>query len=76
MSGPIGSAYPGNFVVCLMGALCMTISVSSARAAMRDRADRTTQGKWETDLGLAVVALLFAGFWIYAIWTNRATGWN
>jgi len=71
VSGPIGSAYPGNLATSVFACFCLIVSARSALSAYRQRrGTRRPQGR-EADVGVAIVAFLVFAFAFYAIWVHR-----
>jgi hypothetical protein len=86
VSGPIGSAYPGNLVTSVFACFFLALSAKSALSAYglwRRNTPQTREieyiqryGKripqsWEANLGFAVFAFLASMFAFYAIWVHR-----
>ena len=87
MSGPIGSAYPGNLVTLVFACFFLIVSARSALSAYRlwrrnrrsqtreieyiQRYGRRIPRSWEANLGFAVFAFLASVFAFYAIWVRR-----
>lgn len=71
MSGPIGSAYPGNFVTSVLAFFLLILSVKSALSAYRLRQGNTGIQSWEAKAGFSLVALLASAFAFYAVWLHR-----
>jgi hypothetical protein len=70
VSGPIGSAYPGNFVTLILGCFFAIISTRSALSAYKRRRENASLQNWEADLGLSIVTLLAFVFALYAVWVH------
>ena len=75
MSGPVGSAYPGNAVTSVFACLFLIVSVRSALSANRQR-HRERHGdlrpqSWEAEIGFAVFAFFASVFAFYAVWVHR-----
>ena len=75
MSGPAGSAYPGNAAMSVFAFLFLAVSARSALSAYRRR-HRERHGdlrpqSWEANIGFAVFASLASMFAFYAIWVHR-----
>ena len=87
MSGPTGSAYPGNLVMSVFAGFFLILSAKSALSAnrlwRRNRRPQTREmehiqryGKripqsWETNVGFSVLAFLASVFAFYAVWVHR-----
>jgi hypothetical protein len=71
MSGPIGSAYPGNLVTSVFACFLLIVSARSALSAYRQRHGNRKPKSWEADLGVSVIAFLACVFAFYAIWVHR-----
>ena len=68
MPGPVGSEYPGNWVMALAACFCGYNTIRLALSAYRLR----HEGAWRWKPALAV-AIAFFGFFVfsaYAIWIN------
>jgi hypothetical protein len=75
VSGPIGSAYPGNVVTSVFACFFLIVSAKSVLSAYRQRY-REQHGKmrpqsWEANIGFAVFAFLASAFAFYAVWVHR-----
>jgi hypothetical protein len=71
VSGPVGSAYPGNFVMLMLACLFLIASARSALSAYRHpKGTRTPQSR-EVHVGASVVTFLASVFAFYAIWVHR-----
>ena len=87
MSGPVGSAYPGNLAMSVFACFFLILSAKSVLSAYRlwrrNRRPQTREieyiqryGKripqsWEANAGFAVFAFLASVFAFYAIWVHR-----
>jgi len=71
VSGPIGSAYPGNFVTSVLAVFFAIISAKSAMSAYRRRRENASLQNWEADVGVSIVTLLASVFTLYAVWVHR-----
>ena len=71
MSGPIGSAYPGNLVASLFACVLGIVSIRSAMSAYRGRRKNADLQNWEGDLGVSLVTLLGFVYLLYAVWVHR-----
>ncbi len=73
MSGPIGSAYPGNLVTSVFACFFLILSARSALSAYKLRHRSRSRGpqSWEANIGFAVFAFLASVFAFYAIWVHR-----
>ena len=76
MSGPVGSAYPGNVVSSVAACFFAVVAIRSAMSAYRRR-QKESQEKdsslqsWEADMGFSVVSLVAVAFFVYAIWVHQ-----
>jgi hypothetical protein len=71
VSGPVGSAYPGNLVTLVFACFSLIVSARSALSAYRrPNGTRKPQSR-EADVGVSVVAFLASVFAFYAIWVHR-----
>ena len=71
MSGPIGSAYPGNFMTLVFAGLFLIVSLRSAKSAYQRRREAARLQNWEADVGVSVVTFLASIFALYAVWVHR-----
>jgi hypothetical protein len=71
MSGPVGSAYPGNLVTSVFACFFLIVSVRSALSAYRQRNGNRKPQSREANVGVAIVAFLAYVFALYAIWVHR-----
>jgi hypothetical protein len=87
VSGPIGSAYPGNLAIWVFACFFLILSAKSALSAYRLwRRNRRPQSReiehiqrygkripqsWEANIGFAVFAFFASVFAFYALWVRR-----
>ena len=71
ISGPVGSAYPGNLVISLFGLFFLILSGRSSLSAYRQRRGSTKPRSGASDAGFAVFAFLASMFAFYAVWAHR-----
>jgi len=71
MSGPIGSAYPGNLVTSVFACFFLIVSARSALSAYKQRDGNRRPQSREANVGVWIVALLASVFEFYAIWIHR-----
>jgi hypothetical protein len=71
MSGPIGSAYPGNLVTSVFACFFLFVSARSALSAYRRRNGTKKPQSWEADVGVSIVAFLMFVLAFYAVWVHR-----
>ena len=71
MSGPVGSAYPGNLVTSVFACFFLIISARSALSAYKLRDGNTRSQSWEANVGFAILAFLASVFAFYAVWVHR-----
>jgi hypothetical protein len=71
MSGPVGSAYPGNLVTSVFACFSLIVSARSALSAYRQRHGNRRPQSREAYVGVSVVAFLASVFAFYAIWVHR-----
>ncbi len=71
MSGPVGSAYPGNLVTSVFACFSLIVSARSALSAYRQRHETRRPQSREADVSVSVVAFLASVFAFYAIWVHR-----
>lgn len=71
MSGPVGSEYPGNFIVLVMACFFALISIRSARSAYKRRLETERLQSWEADIGVLIITSLAFAFALYAVWVHR-----
>lgn len=73
MSGPVGSEYPGNFVMVLFAGLLAYLSGKSAVTAFRRRRGGVAKFDAKQYAGLAVFAFLMFAAAVWAIWIHVRT---
>ena len=71
MSGPIGSAYPGNLVTSVFACFFLILSAKSALSGYKLRQRSRGPQSWGANIGFAVFAFLASVFAFYAIWVHR-----
>jgi hypothetical protein len=87
MSGPVGSAYPGNLVTSVFACFFLILSAKSALSAYRlwrrnrrpqtreieyiRRYGRRIPQSWEANIGFSVFAFVASMFAFYAVWVHR-----
>ena len=71
MSGPIGSAYPGNLVTSVFACFFLILSAKSALSAYKLRHGSRGPQSWEANVGFSVFAFLASMFAFYAVWVHR-----
>ena len=71
MSGPIGSAYPGNLFTSVFGCFLFFLSVRASLSAYRQRHDNTKPQESASAAGFAVLTFLAALFAFYTVWVHR-----
>lgn len=71
MSGPIGSAYPGNFVISILAVIFALVFVKSVRTAYARQREDSGMKSWKPNAGMAIIALGAMLFALYAIWVHR-----
>jgi hypothetical protein len=71
VSGPIGSAYPGNVVTSVFACFFLVLSAKSALTAHRLRHGPTGPQSWGANIGFAVFAFSVSVFLFYAVWVHR-----
>jgi hypothetical protein len=71
MSGPIGSAYPGNLATSVFACFFLIVSARSALSACRQRNGNRRPQSREANVGVSIVAFLASVFAFYAIWVHR-----
>jgi hypothetical protein len=71
MSGPIGSAYPGNLVTSVFACFFLIVSAKSALSAYRLRTGNRKPQSREASVGVSIVAFLASVFAFYAVWVHR-----
>jgi hypothetical protein len=71
MSGPIGSAYPGNLATSVFACFFLIVSARSALSAYRQRNGNRRPQSREANVGVSIVAFLASVFAFYAIWVHR-----
>ena len=71
MSGPVGSAYPGNLVTSVFAFFFLIVSVRSGWSAYKRRRETRRPQSGEAYVGVSIVSFLASVFAFYAIWVHR-----
>jgi hypothetical protein len=73
MSGPVGSAYPGNLATSVFACFFLILSAKSALYAYRLRQGSRSREpqSWEANASFSILAFLASMFAFYAIWVHR-----